>query len=171
MKGYSMNKLQRIKLVIIVMGIFLGGSVKESVQRHSAVQPKNYRVETVVVTKAQHMPYQGLYLGDGILVCKDVAVCMHELGHMVDDVLGGISYTKEFQDTVDEYHANNPCDYPYSDGTTKCMVANWDGLYGNPLREGDWGGYSELYASLWSTFTTRNNFPEEFKPFFLVINP
>lgn len=77
----------------------------------------------------------------------------HEVGHYIDDELGGVSQTEEFQQAAElsiimwenlpegEYHWRFTAD----------MVSSFPGVNGNPRDENGWGGYRELYAELHMT--------------------
>jgi hypothetical protein len=75
----------------------------------------------------------------------------HEVGHYIDSELGDISGTEEFQEAVELsiiMWENLPPGVEVKWFHTAEGMARFAGVNGNPLPEGAWGGYKELYANL-----------------------
>jgi hypothetical protein len=106
--------------------------------------------------------------------CVDHIGCLHEAAHKYDQRYGWISYTKEYQDAVNNYRSRlwwNPADRdvnslyidrfpgigaPFVKSTDPLTLGFWTG---------GWGGYTEFYASM-AEWYGEDTIPNELKQFY-----
>ena len=110
---------------------------------------------------------EGLYLGDGVILCKyNEGACIHEVGHRLDEGGGKISETAEFRGTLDAFIVwCESMEDVWGEKEFYCNIARFSGINGNPLN--GWGGYGEAYAEMYK-YNRQLNFeiPEILKRFF-----
>ncbi len=80
-----------------------------------------------------------------LILCITEDACLHEVGHWVDKDLERPSRSEEFTQVIDELILN--CSYKLLE---HCWMAIFPGVYGNDFTDDGWGGYSELYAAIYS---------------------
>lgn len=89
--------------------------------------------------------------------CKDKESCLHETGHRLDFQLGSISKKKEFHLAVKVY-LSILWNYPEFRDSFSNHFINYSGIT-QPLEDenrllfignGSWGGFSELYADIYT---------------------
>ncbi len=92
----------------------------------------------------------GVYRNN-IIICEFEYACLHETGHWIDDGLGRPSKSESFKlyiDTMIEW-----CNDESNEGLYNyhywCWIKDFYGINGNPLHDGYWGGYGELYADIY----------------------
>jgi len=110
----------------------------------------------------------------GFIYCKSPTACMHEQGHALDTRLGNPSKSDAFKQAVIDYantsiFANNRNEivdtiiaFP---GVTLPMSNNGFAT----LVQGGWGGYTELYATIYQMVDGDiNSIPQELQRFYEV---
>ena len=111
---------------------------------------------------------EGLYLGDGVILCSgEEYACIHEVAHRMDESLGNVSESPEFRTALDDFIKE--CERTGDSGTIDyyCNLQRFTGINGNALGEKGWGGYGEAYAEMYK-YEVHGNFllPQIFEEFF-----
>ena len=105
--------------------------------------------------------WAGGYFGDGRIVCRMlISTCQHELGHAQDEFLGYPSISDEFKADIALFL--ELCDEKTIKSVFCYTVWYAPGIGDNPLRKAtlengdviEWGGFRELYASLFKQIHT-----------------
>lgn len=85
----------------------------------------------------------------GLFMCSYEGACLHEIGHWIDHDLDMPSQSNKFKKEVDQIvkwcREEDNSNYPY------CYLQDFPGIAGNPLDSDNWGGYTEVYATIYST--------------------
>jgi hypothetical protein len=112
-----------------------------------------------------------------LIVCHNQNSCLHEMGHQLDNELGNISKSKEFQLATLAY-IKIIWDYPQFRDTFSNLFIGYSGIT-SPYQDENriifklanntnkWGGYSELYADIFAYVNGDiSKIPEFFRGFY-----
>ena len=108
-----------------------------------------------------------------VIVCHDRISCLHEMGHNLDHDFGDISQSDDFQIAVNIY-LTTIWNYPQTRSSFSANMVIFPGVTSPIQRDrriwsttGEWGGFAELYASMyqWADGDI-NNLPEIFRKFY-----
>lgn len=110
----------------------------------------------------------GYLFWNNIIVCENSGICFHELGHIKDNQLGYPSQSPEFRKAIDEYL--EWCEGGKRFWPAECNhLEKFPGINGNELNKQGWGGYEELYCTLFEKYIWNNwLLPENVKMFYNI---
>lgn len=175
-----MKKESIVQLIISIIFLIEGawiGSLYNNYRLNNDSEYLSTHIEKILpsVANLNELGIAGMYIGNGRIVClPDIVYCQHEVGHSLDDFLGYPSVTEEWRNTVENFIEGCIEEYVFS---FFCPIQYWGGVNGNPLTvyerpNGDiveWGGYSELYASIFEqSRTSLKKIPEPLAQFFSI---
>ena len=142
--GVRELEMRKIKIIVICIATFILGFLFclaitfEELKVGWGLLNGQERMRTTEVGGSYNSEY-------GWMICETELSCVHEIGHWKDDKKGKISNTPEFRQAINNFVIS--C--AEGQDILCYILVRFPGISGNELAERGWGGYREVYATVY----------------------